>query len=156
MQTEQVTVGPEDGHNIFLIGAKILSQYILVDTLSIVEVVGDAFGGAVFDEAAVNVRLDGFLGVFVKLKDEFLKNVVFDFSVGDDPELIFEVAITLRVLIFINGILFVFGLAMGREVVSVLFEVVGDFFLFFYPFSLCHVAEKGCLFVDFFVLVYQI
>lgn len=156
LKTEQVTVSPEDGHNIFLISAKILSQDVLVDTLSIVEVVGDAFGGAVFDEAAVNVGLDGLLRVFVKLEDEFFKNVVFDFGVGDDSELIFEVAITLRVLIFINGILFLLGLAMGREVVPVLFEVVGDFFLFLYPLSLCHVAEKGCLFVDFLVLVYQL
>ncbi len=153
LEAQQVTVGLEDSHNIFLIGAKILSQDILVDALSIVEVVGDAFGGAVLDEAAVNVGLDGLLGVFVKLEDEFFKNVVFDFGVGDDSELIFEVAITLRVLIFINGILFVLGLAMGREVVSVLFEVVGDFFLFFDPFSFCHVAEKGCLFVYFLVFV---
>lgn len=101
----------------------------------------------------VEVGLDGFLGVLIELQDELFENSVLDLVMLDHFELVLQVAIFRCLILVQNEFFLPRGLPIGRQIIPVLFQIVGDFLFSLNPLSLGHVTHKRRLFVDLVVLV---
>jgi len=101
----------------------------------------------------VEVGLDRLFGVLIELQDELFEDSVLDLVMLDHFELVFQVAIFRCLILVQNEFFLPRGLPISRQVIPVLFKIVGDFLFLFNPLSLGHVTHKRRLFVDLVVLV---